>query len=737
MWYEDRSPRSGDPGLYDTKRPSRSRTVKKLPPRPRLESMLDGALAHRLTVLVADAGFGKSTLLASWSAGIDAVSYSFTRGDKDLTRLWRRLVRALRRYLPDLPGLSASTEALRGPVSAHSDSVRPQAMAELLGHALAQRLTRDLVLVLDDAHLVTTEPAASFLAGLVRHAPPLLHVVLATRGPLPVPATRLRAQGQVLELTGADLAFTTSEVATLLAEVVGPGSGGLAEPVRLVTGGWPMAVRLAVEAVREIPPADRARQVADLAAASGFAAADRQLTDLIRVTYAREPVPVRRLLAVGALFERFTVGLCEALGAAEAGALVSGLRRRGLFIEPAAGHQGDPEAGCWYRLHPLARQVITERAALPASEVTRLHRTAAGWFADHQVPHAALRSLVAAGDHDAVARLLASTGEQLASSGHSGVVLTAVESLPPGNRGAELERVAGHAYLFRGEWDEALARYAEAAGQAGPLPSGLAWRIGLVHYLRGENDLALASFQRAELGGPASRDTALVLAWAAAVHWIRGDPKSCGELAAQALGVATELDDPAALAAAHTVQSMLAALEGGRRANAAHYARALAYAQQAGDILQLIRIHSNRASHSLEEGAHAAGMAELDAAIRLADLYGYGAFGGLALTNRAEIRIRLGQLEEAQHDIEAARVIFDDLGSRKVAYPLTRLGELRHLRGDDDGARRAYQQALDHAERSGDRQAEVPALAGLARLLASSDPERAQSLAEQDRKSVV
>ena len=734
MWYEDRREQPARRGLYDTEvgsgnpdraRHRRSRAVKELPQRPRLESVLDGALAHRLTVLVADAGFGKSTLLASWSAGIHAVSYSLTKSDQDLTRLWRRLVRALRRHLPDLPELSASTEAVRGPVSAHTDSVRPQAMAELLGQALEQRLTRDLVLVLDDAHLVTAEPAASFVAGLVRHAPPLLHVVLATRGPLPVPVTRLRAQGQVLEVTGTDLALTTGEVAALLTEVVGVEAAGLAEPIRRATGGWPMAVRLAVEAVRETTPDQRGRQV------TGLAAPDGQLTGLIRASYQQEPPPVRRLLAVGALFVRFTEGLCEAVGVAGAGGLLSGLARRGLFVEPAPGDWGRPDAGCWYRLHPLAHRFVTEQAALPAPEVARLHAAAAGWFDAAGLPHAALRSLVAAGDPDPVTRLLLTTGEQLATTGHSEVVLDAVAALPPGHRSAELERVAGHAYLFRGQWEQALACYTKAAGEAGPLPAGLAWRIGLIHYLRGEHDRALATYQRAELAGPASRDTALVLAWAATAHWIRGDPKICGELAAQALGLATEVDDPAALAAAHTVLSMLAAMEGGRRANAAHYAKALEYAQRAGDILQLIRIHANRASHSLEEGSHAAGLSELDAAVRLADLYGYGAFGGLALTNRAQIRLRLGQLEEAQHDIEAALNIFDDLGSRTAAYPLTLLGQLRALRGDQPGAQRAFRQALEHVERSGDRQAEVRALAGLARLLAESDPAQAESLAEQ------
>jgi ATP/maltotriose-dependent transcriptional regulator MalT/DNA-binding SARP family transcriptional activator len=686
-----------------------------LPPRPRLESLLDGALAHRLTVLVADAGFGKTTLLASWSAGINAVGYQLTDRDRELGQLWRQLVAALRRHLSELPDVAADTPP--GPASAHSDRTRPQAMAELLGHSLEQRLTRDLVLVVDDAHRVTAGPAASFLAGLVRHAPPLLHLVFATRGPLPVPVRRLRAQGQLLEVSGAELAFTTGEVAALLSEVVGAEAAGLAEPVRLTTGGWPMAVRLAVEALRELDPAQRSRWLAGPADPQG------RLTGLIRAAYQQEPAPVRRLLAVGTLFDRFTAGLGEALGVPNAAEVVADLARRGLFVEP--------DADDWYRLHPLARRFVAEQAPLPAGEAAGWHRTAARWFTDHGLPQAALRSLLATGDHDRVAKLLARTGEQLATGGHGDVVIDAIGSLPPALRGPELEQLAGHAYLFRGEWDEALARYTRAAEGHRRLPAGLAWRIGLIHYLRGDHERALATYQRAEVGADQSRDAALVLAWAAAAHWIRGDPKACGELAARALRIATEVDDPAALAAAHTVLSMLAAMEGDRRANAAHYAKALQYAQRAGDVLQLIRIHTNRASHSLEEGTHATAMTELDLAIRFSDLYGYGAFGGVALTNRAQIRLRLGQLEEAQHDAEAALAIFEDLGSRKAAYPLTQLGHLHHLRGDRAASARAYQQALDHVAQSGDRQAEVPALAGLARLLAESDPARAESLAEQ------
>ena len=180
-----------------------------------------------------------------------------------------------------------------------------------------------------------------------------------------------------------------------------------------------------------------------------------------------------------------------------------------------------------------------------------------------------------------------------------------------------------------------------------------------------------------------------------------------------------------ALAAAHTVLAMLAALEGDRASNDAHYMRALDHAERAGDVLQIIRIRVNRGSRNLEEGAYEAAIVELDLAIRLADLGGFGAFRALALTNRGESRLRLGRLEEAIADLDAARLIYQRLGSDDVAYPLGILGDVYRERGDVALARAAYEEAARRGDAMGDLQALVPALAGLARVLAGDDPEQA------------
>lgn len=455
------------------------------------------------------------------------------------------------------------------------------------------------------------------------------------------------------------------------------------------------------------------------------------MSQLISTTFSQEPAPTRRLLAVGALFGRFTVGLCQAVGLADAPELVPGLARRGLFVEPVSGAGLGGDDGEWFRLHQLARQVITAHAPLPPADVAQLHEAAAQWFLDHGRSDAALRSLTVIGDHERMVALLAEAGEGLAAGGHADVVIEAIASLPASRRDTAIDMLAGNAYLVRGDWGEAMACYTQAAGGAEPQPAGVAWRIGLVHYLRGEHDEALAAYERGDPGGPPTRDTAMLLAWAASAHWIRGDPKTCGELAARALTAATAVGDPAALAAAHTVLSMLAAMEGDRRANAAHYGKALQYAERAGDVLQQIRIRANRASHHLEEGIYDQAMADLEVAIRLADLSSYGAFGALALHNRGEIQLRLGRLEEAHRDLTAALALLNELDSRKAAYPLSRLGRLRHLRGERDAARRAYEQALGFVERTGDLQVTVPCLAGLAVLLCDTEPAEAESLIDR------
>ena len=158
------------------------------------------------------------------------------------------------------------------------------------------------------------------------------------------------------------------------------------------------------------------------------------------------------------------------------------------------------------------------------------------------------------------------------------------------------------------------------------------------------------------------------MCWTATAHWLRGDADRCRALAADAMARARRSGDDRALAAAHTVQALVAAHDGDRLANDTHYLRALDHAERAGDVLQIIRIRLNRGSRLNEEGFHDEAIAELDLAIGLADLGGYGSFKAIALCNRGEARGALGRFDEALDDVEGSKAIFQrhGLADRRV-----------------------------------------------------------------------
>ena len=148
-------------------------------------------------------------------------------------------------------------------------------------------------------------------------------------------------------------------------------------------------------------------------------------------------------------------------------------------------------------------------------------------------------------------------------------------------------------------------------------------------------------------------------------------------------------------------------------------------------MLQIIRIRLNRGSRLNEEGFHDEAVAELDLAIGLADLGGYGSFKAIALCNRGEARGALGRFDEAFDDVQTSKATFQRLGSLLVSYPLGQAGHLHAGAGQTALAHAAYIEAIDVARRSGDLQGLVPALAGLARLTAADDPAEARRLADE------
>ena len=593
-------------------------------------------------------------MLACWADSTTVAWYTLSEEDADAAVLARGLVVALSRHVPTVPAeLIAAVRGQRGPRAALDEVRIARGYGSLLADALERQLKDVVTLVLDDFHEVGAgTPGAALVEELCREAPAQLRIVIASRSEPPVRLERLKGQGLVTEIAASALAFSPEETRAFAVDVLGTLGQTVADGIHQITGGWPVAVRLACEALRRGSRADPFQALAALHAPGG-----PLFGYLAGEVLTSEPAGVRDLLSSVAPLERFAPGLCQALGFTGADRTLRSLATSGLFVE------ADRDAAGWFRLTPLSREFLLDALPLAPAALVELHRGAARWLSDHGDLAAALRSLEAVGDVSAIASFLRDHGERLIADGAPAVIVRAIGQLTSVDRAPELEFIAGLAHQALGDWDDAAACYRRVASDGGELPAGVAWRLGLIHHLRGELDDADAAYARATRDGVHQRDEALLLAWRASLDWLRGDGESCRARAQMAYALATETDDPQALAAAHTALALAAALEGDRSSNSAHYERALEYADRAGDVMQTIRIRTNRGSRLLEEGHYEAARVELEIALAIADVSSFAALRSLALVNRGTVSLRLGRFEDAMTDLEAALTTDEAIGS--------------------------------------------------------------------------
>ncbi|WP_460708105.1 BTAD domain-containing putative transcriptional regulator [Myceligenerans halotolerans] len=702
-------------------------------PRPDLDRRLDGALTHRLTTLIAAAGYGKSTVLSAWVRAVGGAAYRIGPADRDLTKFSGAVISALRLRAPALTSeIVTAVDAPLGPGAVADEATRASALAGAVSEALRTHLTGSLVLVLDGLEGIADSPAASrFVDTLVRTAPPHLHIVIASRDALPFPIARLRQDHEVLEFDATDLTLKPQETAEWLRRRIGDAAAAVAPALHTATGGWPAATHAAVDTMARTDPD------AWTGVVTGAAATSEALERLAGRAFDDLPAEARFLLRAATVAPMITGQLATALGVAPD--TLPGITSRGLFME--SGADGS-------QLTPVGRRVLHSHAPLDEHEAHDVAEVAARWYVEHGVPHRATQAAIAARHDTLIESLLTDHGELLVEhpddllaalarigADEDGIDRSRGEEDGAGGGGArpvdtEHLRLAGLAHFNRGDWDTARDLLVRA-GDTGALDSAVAYRLGVIEHLRGELHPALDAYRRgADLGRPAT-DAVACTAMAAAVHWLQGDRTECAALADAAREQATRLGDHRALAAVHTVLAMLAAYDGDGRANDAHYLKALDHAARAGDVAQQIRIRSNRASHRHTEGAFAEALAELEIAIRLCDLTGFAPWAALVRSNRAETLIRLGRLEEAAVEAGDAVERWESMGSRLMGYGLTQQAQIHVLRGHTTAAADAFRRAVAFAERARDAQARSTALSGLAELLVLDEPDVAAELAEQ------
>jgi len=383
-------------------------------PRSHLIGRLEEATSRDFVLVSTPAGFGKTTLLASWAKRTERplTWLSLDPDDNDPGRFWRYIVAAVDRVHK---GIGEQALSLLNA----SAQPTPKAIVTALLNELAAR-PDELVLVLDDYHLIESHAVHDSLAFLLEHLSPTMHVVIASRSDPPIPLARFRARGQLAELRAADLRFTFEEAAGLLRRVWGlnlPEESIAALEAR--TEGWVSGLQLAALSLRGA--SDPARLI------QRFTGSHRYILDyLTEEVLDQQSDEVRSFLLQTSVLEQLSGELCDVLTDRSDGQeLLSHLERANLFLVPL------DEQRHWYRYHQLFADLL--RARLQEADPQRLpelHRKAAAWYKEYGLVSDALRHGLAASEAVWAARILEQHVEEILRRGEGETLRGWLAALP-------------------------------------------------------------------------------------------------------------------------------------------------------------------------------------------------------------------------------------------------------------------------------------------------------------------
>ncbi len=435
--------------------------------RPRLLDRLHATLrpGHRLTIIAAPAGYGKTALLSAWlqaererSDDVRVAWLALDEGDNDVVRFWRGAITSLQLAVRR-PGMGAEALGLLqtpGPLAFES-------ILTVLINELADGVS-PVILALDDYHLIQSAAVHGSLGQFIDRLPPAVHVALTTRAEPPLGLARLRVRGQLIELGSADLRFKRDEAGAFLAQWVDDVEGADVDRLETRTEGWAAGLQLAALALQAAQTTTE-RQ----AFVRAFAGSQRYVLDyLVEEVLQHQPADVQDFLLRTSILARWSADAAAALldppgnTPAQAAAMVDRLERASLFLIPLDAERR------WFRYHALFAEALRSRLAQTGAErAADLHRRAAEWFEGAGQPDSAIDHALSAGDPERALRLLRSQARSMMIRGELATLLTRADSLPSAIRDTDpwLMAERAMALLFSGRVDEALALAAQCEAQ--------------------------------------------------------------------------------------------------------------------------------------------------------------------------------------------------------------------------------------------------------------------------------
>jgi ATP/maltotriose-dependent transcriptional regulator MalT/DNA-binding SARP family transcriptional activator len=476
--------------------------------RPRLIERLHANLALPVTLVTANAGSGKTTLIADFLRKQERpyVWYQLDHTDADPTVFLGYLTYGIQQRIANFGetmfAYLQQTQEL---------AQQPKLAADVLLNEILEGVEQKLIVVLDDYHHLGAEtPVHAVLDRLIAYLPDVIHVIIISRDIPPLQLARLRSQDSLAIIDRTDLLFTDEETQELFRKVFGLALSP--EQLREYgerTHGWITALQL----VRQVAQ----RQVALVPSEKTpdpLAVLHQSERDIFEYfaeeVFAAEPREIQQYLMRIALLDRIEVETCARLfPEVISSAVLPALVRGNVFMTVAGDGRGEE-----YRLHPLFQSFLVRRLRSEAglAGVTAEHARYAQYFLERAAWEQAVRHLLEAENFDRAAEIMAEHGSSWIASGKLGSLASLSEALPSAALEAHPRALAYRAEVarLRGEFDAAqnlfrraiaaLREKADHEGEAEALHS-----LAAIARRRGDHSSAFEYLDRAvELTGSSS-----------------------------------------------------------------------------------------------------------------------------------------------------------------------------------------------------------------------------------------
>jgi LuxR family maltose regulon positive regulatory protein len=382
-------------------------------PRQRLLDRLDEGLEHKLTLVSAPAGFGKTTLVRQWLADrfesylparniVPKLAWvSLDPGDNDPVRFWRYLITAC--HANGFSTDQTALELLNTPSQPPYHPVSLQVVLITFLNELTQAgASGPNILVLEDYHVLTSGQLHESLAFFVENLPANLHLIIISRHDPPLPLARWRGQNELSELHAGDLRFSAAETWDFLQ--ANNAYNFSEETVRQLDQhleGWATGLRLMTLALQGLPGQSQVEKFLANFAGSHRSIQEYFATEVLNVL----PDRVQVFILQTSVLERLTPALCAALTGepeSESEKVLETLAKSNLFLERLSG------SGEWYRYHALFAEAMQPelRRRFGAASMAELYNRASHWFEQNGLFPDAVETALHARNFEEAARII-------------------------------------------------------------------------------------------------------------------------------------------------------------------------------------------------------------------------------------------------------------------------------------------------------------------------------------------